>query len=112
MVFFKKPERGTVSAPHSGKFIINPTSNRVYVDTDGTSCEVSSDIVLKQEYRWNRCDYSIILPGLISCLQVSAIQVGKTKIPDIFLYLCMGILLNDEATNNINTAIASTWPYC
>ena len=65
MVFFKKPERGTASAPHSGKFIINPTPTRVYVDTDATSCEVASDIVLKQEHRWNRCYYSIILPGLM-----------------------------------------------
>lgn len=65
MVFFKRPEKGRAYTPHSGKFIINPTPTRIYVDTDGTSCEVSSDIVLKQEYRWNRCDYSIVLPGLM-----------------------------------------------
>lgn len=69
MVFFKEPERRKDSVLHSGKFIINPTSTRVYVDTDGTSCEVLSDTVLKQEHRWNRCDYSIILPGLIEWVQ-------------------------------------------
>jgi hypothetical protein len=69
MVFFKRPEKGRAYTPHSGKFIINPTPTRIYVDTDGTSCEVSSDIVLKQEYRWNRCDYSIVLPGLMEWVQ-------------------------------------------
>jgi hypothetical protein len=69
MVFFKRPERGTTSNPHSGKFIINPTLTRMYVDTDGTSCEVSSDIILKHDYRWNRCDYSIILPGFLEWVQ-------------------------------------------
>ena len=59
MVFFKEPERRKDSVPHTGKFIINPTQTKVYVDTDGTSCEVLSDTVLKQEHRWNRCDYSI-----------------------------------------------------
>ena len=69
MVFFKRPEKGTISNPHSGKFIINPSPNRVYLDMDGTSCEVSSDMIIKQEYRWNRCDYSIILPGLMEWTQ-------------------------------------------
>ena len=69
MVFFKKLDRGIASTPHCSKFIINPTPTRVYVDTDGTSCEVSSDIVQKQVYRWNRCDYSIILPGLMEWAQ-------------------------------------------
>ena len=69
MVFFKNLERGAASNPHIGKFIITPTSTRVYVSPDGTSCEVSSDIILKQEYRWNRCDYSIILPGLMEWVQ-------------------------------------------
>lgn len=69
MVFFKQPERKAVSTPYCGKLIINPTLTSIYVDTDGTSREVSSDIVLKQEYRWNRCDYSIILPGLMEWAQ-------------------------------------------
>ena len=39
MVFFKEPERRKDSVQHTGKFIINPTQTKVYVDTDGTSCE-------------------------------------------------------------------------
>ena len=69
MVFFKELERRVASTPHSGKFIINATPTRVYVDADGTSCEVASHIILRQEYRWNRCDYSIMLPGFMEWAQ-------------------------------------------
>ena len=101
MVFFKKPDRGIASTPHCGKFIINPTPTRVYVDTDGTSCEVSSDIVLKQEYRWNRCDYSIILPGLKEWAQRyrNALDAANNQLNSDFdweRWHCDGLLFTKE----------------
>lgn len=101
MVFFKKPDRGIASTPHCGKFIINPTPTRVYVDTDGTSCEVSSDIVLKQEYRWNRCDYSIILPGLMEWAQRyrNALDAANNQLNSDFdweRWHCDGLLFTKE----------------
>ena len=51
--------------PHEGKFIICPTANSLYVDTDGTHREVTSDTIAKRDYLWVRDSYSILLPGLM-----------------------------------------------
>lgn len=86
MGIFKRLDPKTVSVPHSGKFIISPTLDSVYVDTDGTSSEVSSDIIYRQEYRWADKDYSIIIPGLMEWVERyrSAIDTTTSKIDPEF----------------------------
>ena len=86
MGIFKRLDPKTVSVPHSGKFIISPTLNSVYIDIDGTSSEVSSDIICRQEYRWADKDYTIILPGLMEWVERyrSAIDTTTSKIDPEF----------------------------
>lgn len=51
--------------PHEGKFILCPTASSLYVDTDGTHRDASSDTIAKRDYLWVRDNYSILLPGLM-----------------------------------------------
>lgn len=59
----------TIPIPHYGKFIVHPTLNQSYVDAEGTSCEASSDVILRQKYKWSRCDYNIIIPGFMEWIE-------------------------------------------
>ena len=52
-----------------GKFVICPTLNSVYVDPNGTSYDVASDIICRHEYRWADKEYTIILPGLVQWVE-------------------------------------------
>ena len=69
MGLFRITDVKTIPIPNYGKFIVRPTLNQLYVDTDGTSCDVSSDAILRQRYKWTRSDYSIIIPGLVEWLE-------------------------------------------
>lgn len=86
MGLFKRLEVKTAPIPHYGKFIISPTLNSVYIDTDGTSSEVSSDTICRQEYRWADKEYTIILPGLVEWVERyrSAIDTTTYKIDPEF----------------------------
>ena len=66
---FRITDIKTIPIPNYGKFIVRPTLNQLYVDTDGTSCDVSSDAIVRQRYKWTRSDYSIIIPGLVEWLE-------------------------------------------
>ena len=69
MGLFRITDIKTIPIPNYGKFVVRPTMNQLYVDTDGTSCDVSSDVILRQRYKWTRSDYSIIIPGLVEWLE-------------------------------------------
>ena len=79
-------QKSDVGITPRGKFIINPTLNSVYVDVDGTSSEVSSDTICRQEYRWADNEYTIILPGLVEWVERyrSAIDTTTYKIDPEF----------------------------
>lgn len=86
MGIFKWQNKKATSVSPRGKFIINPTLNTVYVDVDGTSSEVSSDTICRQEYRWADNEYTIILPGLVEWVERyrSAIDTTTYKIDPEF----------------------------
>lgn len=69
MDLFKIFDIRTIPIPHYGKFIVHPTLNQSYVDAEGTSCEASSDVILRQKYKWSRCDYNIIIPGFMEWIE-------------------------------------------
>lgn len=89
MGLFKSLEVKTVPMPNFGKFIIRPSLNSVYIDTDGTSYEVSSDIISRQAYKWTRNEYTIILPGLMEWVDRyrSAIDTSINKVDPQFNWL-------------------------
>ena len=86
MGLFKWQDIKTTPVSPLGKFVICPTLNSVYVDPNGTSYEVASDIICRHEYRWADKEYTIILPGLVEWVERyrSAIDTATYKIDPEF----------------------------
>lgn len=101
MALFNKLDIKTIPTPHYDKVILSPSLNHVYIDTDGTSSEVLSDLICRQEYRWTYKDYTIILPGLMEWVQRyrSAIDAATHKVDSEFNWVSWhtdGLLFTKE----------------
>ena len=50
--------------PHEGKFVICPSSQSLFIDTDGSLIKPVADIISKKDYNCTQDRYSMVLPGL------------------------------------------------
>lgn len=50
--------------PHEGKFIICPSSQSLFIDTDGRFIKPVADIISKKDFNCTQDRYSMVLPGL------------------------------------------------